>query len=38
LFNERHQLWAWLSLFSVGFTDVYIRMCAHGYWKDVRFF
>ena len=37
-FNERHALWAWLSLFSVGFTDVYIRMCSLGVWKDVRFF
>lgn len=37
-FNERHMLWAWLSLFSVGFADFYIRMCAAGYWHDVRFF
>lgn len=37
-FNERHMLWAWISLFSVGFTDFYVRMCAAGYWKDVRFF
>ena len=37
-FNERHALWAWLSLFSVGFTDFYIRMCAAGNWTDVRFF
>jgi hypothetical protein len=37
-FNERHQLWAWLSLFSVGFTDFYIRMCSVGAWNDVRFF
>ena len=37
-FNERHALWAWLSLFSVGFTDVYIRMCSMGNWQDVRFF
>jgi hypothetical protein len=36
-FNERHMLWAWLSLFSVGFTDFYIRMCAAGYWHDLRF-
>jgi hypothetical protein len=38
LFNERHMLWAWLSLCSVGFTDFYIRMCAMGNWTDVRFF
>lgn len=36
--NENHMLWAWLSLFSVGFTDFYIRMCAMGLWNDVRFF
>jgi len=37
-FNDRHMLWAWLSLFSVGFADLYIRLCAMGVWKDVRFF
>ena len=37
-FNERHMLWAWVSLFSVGFTDFYIRMCAAGYWSDFRFY
>jgi hypothetical protein len=37
-FNERHSVWAWLSLFSVAFADFYVRMCAAGYWKDVRFF
>ncbi|MFN4260710.1 MAG: succinate dehydrogenase [Gemmataceae bacterium] len=36
--NEHHMLWAWCSLFSVGFTDFYIRMCAMGYWNDPRFF
>jgi hypothetical protein len=36
--NRRHQLWAWLSLFWVGFTDVYIRLCAMGIWHDYRFF
>ncbi|MBM4069943.1 MAG: succinate dehydrogenase [Planctomycetes bacterium] len=36
LFNENHMQWAWLSLFSVGFTDVYIRMCALGIWTDLR--
>jgi hypothetical protein len=36
--NGRHQLWAWLSLFWVGFTDVYIRLCAMGVWHDFRFF
>ena len=36
--NRKHMLWAWMSLFWVGFTDVYIRMCAMGIWHDVRIF
>jgi hypothetical protein len=36
--NRRHMLFAWLSLFWVGFTDIYIRMCAMGIWHDVRVF
>jgi hypothetical protein len=35
-FNEHHMEWAWFSLFSVGFTDFYIRMCALGVWTDLR--
>jgi len=34
--NERHMLWAWMSLFSVGLTDLYIRLLAAGYLKDIR--
>ncbi len=34
--NGRHQLWAWMSLFSVGFADVYVRLCAMGIWTDWR--
>jgi hypothetical protein len=34
--NRKHMLWAWLSLFGVGFTDVYIRMCSMGIWSDWR--
>jgi hypothetical protein len=34
--NRKHMTWAWLSLFWVGFTDVYIRMCASGHWSDWR--
>lgn len=34
--NARHMLWAWLSLFWVGFTDVYIRLCSMGVWTDWR--
>src|SRR4029077_6669309 len=26
--NERHMLFAWLSLFSVGFADFYVRLVA----------
>ena len=32
--NRKHMLWAWLSLFWVGFTDVYVRLCAMGIWHD----
>ena len=35
-FNRRHMLWAWMSLFWVMFSDVYIRLCALGVWKDWR--
>jgi len=33
-FNLNHMQWAWASLFSVGFTDVYIRLCSMGIWHD----
>ncbi|OGL31541.1 MAG: succinate dehydrogenase, partial [Candidatus Rokubacteria bacterium RIFCSPLOWO2_12_FULL_69_21] len=36
--NERHMLWAWLSLVSVALTDVYIRLLSVGILRDVRFF
>ena len=26
--NGRHGLWAWCSLFSVGFADLYVRLCT----------
>jgi hypothetical protein len=35
-FNRRHMLWAWLSLFWVGLTDLYVRLCAMGIWHDFR--
>ena len=35
-FNRRHMLWAWMSLVVVGFSDVYVRMCAMGIWQDLR--
>ncbi len=34
--NERHMLFAWLSLCSVGLTDLYIRLVATGAIQDVR--
>ena len=36
--NENHKLWAWLSLFSVVLTDVYVRCLATGTLHDVRIF
>ena len=35
-FNRWHMRWAWASLFSVGFADLYVRMCAMGIWTDWR--
>jgi hypothetical protein len=34
--NERHMLFAWLSLFSVGLTDFYIRLVSCGAIRDIR--
>ncbi len=34
--NRRHMLWAWMSLFWVGFSDVYVRLCSMGVWSDWR--
>jgi len=34
--NKRHMLWAWMSLFWVGFSDLYIRLCSMGVWHDWR--
>ena len=36
ILNERHMIWAWASLISVGATDFYIRMLASGAFKDIR--
>jgi hypothetical protein len=36
--NEHHMLFAWLSLFMVGFADFYVWMVASGRWTDLRFF
>jgi hypothetical protein len=29
-------VFAWLSLCSVGFSDLYIRLCSMGVWHDWR--
>ena len=34
--NRSHMKWAWISMFYVGFVDLYIRLCAKGIWTDVR--
>jgi hypothetical protein len=34
--NKRHMLWAWVSMFYVGFVDLYIRLVAKGVWTDFR--
>jgi hypothetical protein len=36
--NRRHMTWAWFSLFSVAFADIYVRMCSMGIWTDWRLF
>src|ERR1017187_7620631 len=36
--NRRHMMWAWISLFWVGFSDVYVRLCSMGIWHDWRIF
>ena len=35
-FNRKHMLWAWMSLFWVAFSDIYIRLCSMGVWRDWR--
>jgi hypothetical protein len=36
--NERHMLFAWISLFGVAFADLYVRLVAMGVIRDLRFF
>ena len=36
--TSNHKLWAWFSLFSVGLTDLYIRLCSTGVIHDFRIF
>jgi hypothetical protein len=35
-YNRKHMLFAWMSLFWVGFSDVYVRLCSMGIWTDLR--
>jgi hypothetical protein len=35
-FNRRHMVWAWCSLFWVAFSDLYVRLCSMGVWRDWR--
>jgi hypothetical protein len=37
-FNRRHMMWAWMSLFWVMFSDIYVRLCSMGIWHDFRIF
>jgi hypothetical protein len=34
--NERHMLFAWASLFSVGLADLYVRLVSSGAIRDLR--
>src|SRR5689334_8618524 len=36
--NRGHMRWAWFSLCSVGFSDLYVRLCSMGIWHDWRLF
>lgn len=36
--NRQHMYWAWCSLFSVAFADIYVRLCSMGAWTDWRIF
>ena len=36
LLNRRHMMFAWFSLFWVGFSDIYVRLCSMGIFTDYR--
>jgi len=38
VFNGKHMQWAWISLFSVGLADLYIRLASAGVFTDPRIF
>lgn len=35
-FNDHHMLWAWVSLYWVGFADLYVRLVSMGVITDLR--
>lgn len=34
--NQHHMFWAWVSMISVGLTDLYIRLVSSGLIRDIR--
>jgi hypothetical protein len=34
--NAKHMNFAWISLFWVAFSDLYVRLCSMGIWTDFR--
>jgi hypothetical protein len=38
ILNERHMLFAWASLISVGLADLYVRLVSSGAIQDLRIF
>jgi hypothetical protein len=36
--NHHHPLFAWLSLFGVALTDLYVTLLARGTITDITFF
>lgn len=34
--NRKHMMWAWFSLFWVGFSDLYVRLVSMEIWTDFR--
>ena len=36
--NRAHMRWAWASLFWVGLSDIYVRLCSMGIFTDYRIF
>jgi hypothetical protein len=34
--NGAHMQWAWASLITVAFADIYIRLCSMGVWTELR--